>query len=202
MTRQLIAVDIDDVVADSTEALRLSVNKRYGANLQPEDYVLPDDGNYWGYYERVWARHGLHMANYDELHEDMAIDQSHITLVPGVEQALKQLSRAFDVILVTSRDQSWEKATVAWLDDHLAGLYHDVHFAGRANHHAQTKGKLCRRLGVSVLIDDNPEHCRSAIEHGVDAILFGSFGWHNRKRLGLTVCKDWAEVLRYFDGRE
>lgn len=200
--RRTIAVDIDDVIADSTEALRISVNRRYRVSLTPEDYVLRDGGDYWGYYERVWAAHGVHNADYDELHEDMAIDQSHVPLLPGASFAIGELSKKFDIVLITARDKAWEQATLKWVTAHFGAVFRSVYFAGRSKHGAkiQTKGELCNDLGVTLLIDDNPAHCRSALDVGVDAILFGDFGWQKGKTGGLTVCDDWPAVLEYFDG--
>lgn len=200
--KEIIAIDIDDVIAHSTEALRISVNERYDVNLTAQDYVLSDDGDYWGYYERVWAAHGLHQVSYSELHDEMAIDQAHVPLLPGASFAIGELSKEFDIILITARDPSWERATRKWLTGHFGDVFRSVNFAGRSKHGAnvQTKGELCKELGAQLLIDDNPEHCRSALEFGVEAILFGDFGWHNNKTTGLQVCKDWPAVLEYLDG--
>ena len=52
MDKPIIAVDIDDVLADSTDALRRVINERLGVNLTPEDYLIKED--YWDHYEEVW----------------------------------------------------------------------------------------------------------------------------------------------------
>lgn len=205
MPRKIVALDIDDVIADSTEALRITVNKRYSVNLTPEDYLLHDDGGYWGYYERVWEAHGLHHANLDDLDEDMVIDQSHVPLLPGASFAIGELSKRFDIILVTARDPTWERATLEWITGHFGKVFTSVYFAGRTkndNDKTVSKGELCKQLGASVLIDDNPAHCRSALDVGIDAILFGDYGWHTDVTLKIKTCKDWPSVLEYFNGRD
>jgi glycerol uptake facilitator-like aquaporin len=58
------------------------------------------------------------------------------------------------------------------------------------------------KLGASWLIDDNPEHCLSAIAHGIETVLFGEYGWHFNAPEHLTRCKDWRAVLEYFDAVE
>ena len=63
----------------------------------------------------------------------------------------------------------------------------------------KTKGELCQELNVSWLIDDNPEHCLSAVDAGVEAILFGEYGWHHEAPMHLTRCKDWPSVVDYFN---
>lgn len=197
-SKQIIAIDIDDVIAASTESLRLAVNERHNAALTPEHYQI--DADYWGYYERVWEMHGLEV-DFDDLNQDMAHDQSHVPLLPGATFAIGELSKKFDIVLVTSRDPAWEKATLEWLKRHFGDVFSAVHFAGNSKHNGTlSKGELCKQAGAFLLIDDNPEHCRSAIEHGLEAVLFGSYGWHTSTQ-GLHICQDWPQLLEYINGR-
>ncbi len=191
-----IAIDIDDVIADSTEALRLLVNTRLGVDLQTEHYRT--SGAFWGYYERVWREHGIdNQISFKEVSSEMEIDQSHIPLLAGAAYALLELRKSNELVIITSRDTSWEPATRQWLD--AQGLEDvELYFAGQ--HHAkETKGQLCKALGVDVLIDDNPDHCQSAIEGGLSAVLFGEYGWHDRVPGKVIHCKDWAAVLEYLN---
>lgn len=43
MSKETIAIDVDDVLANSTEAFRIVVNERFGINLSPEDYQIEAD---------------------------------------------------------------------------------------------------------------------------------------------------------------
>lgn len=200
MKRRLIAIDIDDVIADSTEALRLSVNKRLGVDLKPEHYQIRAD--YWGYYEQVWKAHGLeNEVSYSEHAAVMAFDQSHITLLPGAEFAIGELTKLFDIVLITARDLEWMEATQAWIKGNFGEIFKGLHFAGNSEiKDVKTKGQQARELGAGWLIDDNPEHCQTALDEGVDAVLFGEYGWHIKIPSGVTHCKDWPMVLEYFDG--
>lgn len=195
-----IAFDIDDVIADGTEIIRVAVNDRFGLSLTAEDYNV--EGDYWGYYERVWQSHGLDLE-LPEVEGDMADDQSHVPLLAGAAVALTELSRRFKIVLITSRDARWEQATKNWLKQHFADAIVEVYFAKspRYTTGTKTKGELCRDLGASWLVDDNPEHCLSAIEHGIDAVLFGNYGWHYKAPDHLVRCKDWPAVVDYFDGK-
>lgn len=198
MPRQVIAVDIDDVLADSTETLRLIVNEWTGADLSRDDYM--ETGQYQGYYERVWAAHGLSdQFTYADLEKELIADQSHVPLLPGAVSTLRQLSKEYDVVFLTARNATWEDATRRWFKQHF--FDHDINLYFTGNHRAgdyKPKGQLCKQLGASLLIDDNPAHCRSAIDEGIQAILFGQYGWHVDIPEQAVQCKDWATVLRYF----
>ena len=197
--RKIIAIDIDDVLADSTDAFRLVVNEKTGANLQPEDYMV--EAEYWNYYETVWEANDLHIDMHALGDEQMRLDQSHIALVAGAEYAISNLLDRFDIIFVTSRKETWRGATEAWLKKHFKNTNIEVHFADYdKRHEKKSKGEMCKELGASWLIDDNPEHCMSAFEHGVEPVLFGQYGWQFSLPQGLRRCLDWPSVLEYFNG--
>ena len=197
MSRELITVDIDDVFADSTESFRLAVNQHTGANLTSADYRVPHT-SYNRYYEHVWKKHGLEVA-YDEVSTQMHVDQSHVPLVSGADVALKALSKYYDLEFITSRPAEWEAATQLYMSGKLDGLVIKTHFTEKRE--GLTKGQICRELGASWHIDDNPDHCQSVIDEGIGAILFGEYGWHYKIPDGAVHCKDWPAVLEYFDGR-
>lgn len=195
-----IAIDIDDTIAGSTESLRLLVNKRTSSDLPAEAYKIP--GEYWGYYERVWEANGLGgKVDHGDFSAEMVVDQSHVPLLPGALFAINNLRKKHQIILVTARDESWESATKKWLGLRF-GASENIEVYFTKSHHdaaAETKGQLCRRLGVSLLIDDNIEHCLSAVNAGVEAILFGEYGWHMDVPSELVRCKSWEAVLAYLN---
>jgi 5'(3')-deoxyribonucleotidase len=197
-SKQTIAIDIDDVIANTTEALRVRVNERVGVNLQPEHYQVK--GEYWGYYTRVWHAHGLaEKVHYGDIVQEMSDDQSYVPLLPGAALAIDELAKKFNLILITARESSWEVATRQWIDAHLTGKFIELYFM--ANHHdatAKNKGQLCRELGASWLIDDNAEHCQAAINEGIQAVLFGNYGWQLLIPKAAVRCMDWPAVVEYF----
>lgn len=196
--RPVIAIDIDDTIADSTESLRRLVNRRWGVSLTKEDYRIP--GNYRKYYEYVWSHHGLaDKISYAELEEEMVIDQSHVTLMAGVEEAIHELQKTANLIFITARHVSWEQATREWFRNVLAHDDIELYFSeGMSNVGARTKGELCKQLGATWLIDDNPTHLLTATEENIRAVLFGEYGWHIGELQGMAKCKDWSQVVEYF----
>lgn len=201
MSKKIIAIDIDDVIADSTESFRLRINELLSVDLKKEHYRI--EGDHWGYYERVWRIHGLEgKVSMDDFDKEMMVDQSHVPLLPNALYATSELTNRYEIVLITSRNRAWEKSTLKWLKSHFGDSFSGVHFAGnKDDSESRTKGQLCREVGASWLIDDNLDNCQSAINEGVEAILFGDYGWHVNVRKGTTRCKDWLAVLEYFDER-
>lgn len=200
MSRPLIAVDIDDTLADSTELIRLSVNSRYDVAIPKEAYQ--SEGEYWGYYERVWAEHGLAALTVEDLDEQMLEDLTSVPLLPSALFVLKQLYNDFDIVIITARRKEREVLTRAWIENTFPGMTIDVHFSeAHKDESKMTKGQICKMLGAEYLIDDNVGHCESAVKEGITPLLFGEYGWHSTAHDSIKRCKDWPSVLDYFAGR-
>lgn len=201
MNKITIAIDIDDVLAEGTNALIDVVNSRYGLALSQGDYHAVG-GNFNGYYERVWATHGVDgIVSYAELADEMAADQSHIPLLPGADFAINELSKRFHIVLITARPESWIKATRRWLARHFDAGDIEVYFAGNTVSAAQktalSKGKQAKLLNAKLLIDDNVNNCQSAMDEGIEVILFGEYGWQGDAPERMMRCKDWPAVLEH-----
>jgi uncharacterized HAD superfamily protein len=198
MKRPIIALDIDDVLAGSMTAVRLMVNKQLGVELQPEHYAVA--GDYWGYYESIWASHGLAIS-FDDLDEKTLKDM----YLPFEKAApvLTKLAKHYRLVVITSRNENWRELTRQWSKQHFPGLISDIVFAGSKEHAIKrTKGEVCAELGAEWLIDDNLEHCIDAAKYGVQPILFGMYGWQRGAPEDMIRCKDWTAVEECFDGRK
>jgi FMN phosphatase YigB (HAD superfamily) len=200
--KKTIAIDIDDVLADSTDLIRVFANKATGLQLEPHHYAVP--GPYWSYYEHVLEMNGItDKKEQSTILESWIANHGDAEPIQGAIEALKSLAQHYTVVLITARDPKIRDHTELWLKKHFAGLYNDLHVIGnfKVVDKPKSKGEVCVEVGASWLIDDNPEHCKSAIDHGLNAVLFGDYGWHFDAPKHLTKCKDWAAVLEYFDGQ-
>ena len=201
-TRKLIAIDIDDVVADTTEAVRAWVNNKFDLKLERTDYYVTDS-DYWNYFDKIWQKHGIHgQVNLHDIYREYENDQSHVSPISGVQQTIGHLRQVHDIVFITARPPSQGKETRRWLDMHIDAQI-PVYFSANPffNQIAQSKGEICAELGVDILIDDSIDNCRNAMQHGIDALLFGSYGWNAEPPDDLRRCDNWQEVLGFFDER-
>jgi len=196
---QLIAIDIDDVIADTKAAARAWVTVASGIVL--DESVYESHSGYWDYYNRIWAAHGISGVRYEQFLDELIEDQSHMPLLAGAQFAVRELRKNYRIVLITARDPLLEKATRRWIDEHLGNdiqLFLSSNPLVRSTH--KSKGQLCRELGASLLIDDNVENCKSALDAGVKAILFGRYAWQKDPPLQAVNIRSWPEVLEYIDG--
>lgn len=153
MTRELIAVDVDDVLCCEREGIMRYINQKYGQSHTLDDYNIK--GDYWGYWESVWKQD----------------------------------------------DETAER----WLNEHFPETFKQIEFVKLWSKDKKvTKAEICDHLGATFLVDDSVEHCNVAAEAGLQAILFGDYGWNrspDRLNERIVRANGWSDVLRYFDAR-
>jgi FMN phosphatase YigB (HAD superfamily) len=200
--KQIIAVDCDDVVANVNDAVRLFVNEVYETNHTAEDYRIT--GEYQHYWERIWGTPDGKTS--DRLERFIASGRMHhLEPIPGALECLEYLKHDYEIVMVTARSPSEVEATHAWLNRYAPDVFKNVtftHLWDVASKKA-TKAEICQALGATYLIDDNYTHCQIASGVGIQALLFGDYGW-NRARPDLKNMirvNSWSEVREYFDGR-
>lgn len=207
MNRQIIAVDIDDVLASSAPALVEFSNNRWGTNLTVDDY-----NEDWAV---MWQ-----VDRQTESDRAQEIDRSRVfqDVLHNNEayEVLKELAKRYELVIATSRIYKIRGDTLEWLDRHFKGMFADVHHTGifdevyykplaQEGAAMKTKAGLIRRIGADYLIDDQPKHCLAVADQGMETVLFGDYGWN--RNIGplpprVSRCRNWQEVGEYFAKRD
>lgn len=199
--KQVVAVDLDDVLSATVPAFIKFSNKRWDMDIALESY-----SENW---TTTWRVEG------EELIKRTAIIKDEFWhTVPHREEArlvLKRLAKKYKLVIATSRRTEVNKATREWIDKYFDGIFEEVHHSGifdvdkrrldmynRASE--QTKARLFQELGADFIIDDHPKHCIGADAIGITAILFGDYPWNDYSNLpsGVIRAKTWKEIGEYF----
>ena len=194
MKKRLIAIDLDDVVADFCPAFCDFAGEKWGNVVTRETYT-EDWGVLFGADADEWQRRVDELMGHAEFY-------LNLRAVPGAREALEKIRKKFDVVAVTSRCKIAKDATEAWVERYLPGLVDEVFFPELyknldAYSHKKTKGSFCKELGACCLIDDQPKHCVGVMEEGMKAVLFGDYGWNRDEKVSGDImrAKNWDEVL-------
>lgn len=192
--RQLIAVDIDEVLAHHNEALAAWHNEQYGTSHMADAYFT----DYWS---KVW---GVSPEEAEARAVAFHLSGAHAQLQPiqGALSALQKLSTSYDLAVITVRRRQVIDDTRIWIDLHYPKVFKDVHFLHFWDKNENTtKAQLCQSIGASYLIDDSVKHCTQAAEAGVDALLFGEYTWNQAESLPAHVRRvaTWEEALKALD---
>ncbi|EEF46186.1 conserved hypothetical protein [Ricinus communis] len=171
----VVAVDVDEVLGNFVSALNRFIADRYSSNHSVSEYHVYE-------FFKIWN------CSRDEadirVHEFFKTSyfKSGIYPIPGAQKVLQKLSRLCKLSVVTSRQNVIKDHTVEWIEKHYPGVFQEIHFG---NHFAldgesRPKSEICRSLGATVLIDDNPRYAIECAEVGIKVLLFdyeNSYPW-------------------------
>ncbi|EJD55321.1 hypothetical protein AURDEDRAFT_78358 [Auricularia subglabra TFB-10046 SS5] len=188
----LVAIDLDDVLAQTNAAAARWHNETYGTQMDLSTFYctiscltpLLSQNPYWGSPRECLVKAQLF---YDSPH------YAHATPVRDALQGVGAL-RALGVRLtiVTARDRDHHPQTAAWVNEHFPGCFEGIHYTGeikslrdkwgKTTAHKVDKAELCRSLGASLLVDDSADNalaCATAAPP-VRTLLFGDYVWGRR----------------------
>jgi 5'(3')-deoxyribonucleotidase len=202
MAKKIIAIDIDDVLFDEHQSMRLFMNEYYGFQHTAEHYNI--EGPYWGYWQKVWGVDDEESARRYAVYVESGVKAKPM-LIQGAAEAINELKKRYDLIVITSRyDPHVVKATPAWLEEHFPQVFKSVEFViDWGDGQKLPKGAIAEKVGASYLIDDCYAHCQSAAERGVHSVLFGDYGYSRHYKGDhplITRAYNWKEVTEFLNG--
>jgi 5'(3')-deoxyribonucleotidase len=185
----VIAVDVDEVLANFIPSLASFHNEVYNTSLTIDDFSP-------FFYKDVWG------GSHEETLQKMSLfyNSSHfknITPMPYAKDVLKLLQNNFELHIVTARPSNQENATREWVDKHYNGIFKSIQFG---NHFAEygasrSKPSMCKDINAFLLIDDSYLYAKQCLDSGLKVILFGDYPW-NRIPIHVHRCKDWHSVYK------
>lgn len=166
----VVAVDLDGVVFNTLHGSVAAFNDEHGAN-----FAVSDIFNFDAEHDK-----SLFVVNDTDYFYKHQLNHPTHTLVSGVVEALSELKRSgIRVVALTARSEAmFSEATEVPIANYFGvgsgpdDLFYAVYYSkpnGSADR--RDKGEIAKELGVSVLVDDAVRHCKSAVEHGVGAVL-------------------------------
>lgn len=197
MSREVIAVDLDEVAFPFVENFIVHDKEHHGSDLRPQDFFC-------------YAFEDVMNISLDEAVERVyhfnGADHDHIMPLEGSAGAIQRLGEKYDLVVVTARHPQFAGHTEQWLERRLPNAFSGVEFIGYAavmGEAAKKKIDVCRELGAIALIDDSVGHVTECAEAGTPGVLFGDYPWNQAPGLHplVTRCNDWPAVEEYFDAR-
>jgi 5'(3')-deoxyribonucleotidase len=198
MTKEVIAVDIDEVLFPMAPTFLHHYNTQHGTVYtvdQMTSYYLETLTGDTEEYMLSKIKEYLKTENYRSGQP-----------ITGSIDAIQELRKRFNLALVTSRNRFYRGSTEEFLETHFGGLYDQLHYT----HNAEgpdvyiPKHVICKDIGAIALVDDHLSNVISCAENGIQGILFGDYPWNQAEHLpdGVIRCKDWSAVLEYFSNEQ
>ncbi|KZV69484.1 hypothetical protein PENSPDRAFT_580804 [Peniophora sp. CONT] len=190
----LIAVDMDDVLSQTTQCVADWHNINYGTNMDLSTF-----------YYAMWYKCPGWGSVSDTLHKVKtfyAQDQLKDALpVEGAHAGLRSLTRlGYRPVIVTARIFRDEySSTRNWLNSHFGSVFSTVIFSKQPEDCAivddetkctyisstKSKAEICSALNAVALIDDSLETALACNENAeFQVLLFGQYEWNKRRDQG------------------
>jgi phosphoglycolate phosphatase-like HAD superfamily hydrolase len=161
MAKQIIALDIDGVLADWVGSAVPRLNKILKTNLNINDDVSFDLHTAFG-----TTRERMQAA-LDELYQNFSVGE--LKTVKGAQRSIRILSADYDFIAITARPKEFWSGTYKWVKANYSDLI-ELYFGtaqGKpfgGDKHKDDKLSLCEKFNVAYLIEDNPAEILAALE--------------------------------------
>lgn len=187
----VLAVDFDDTIAQSNEAVIAWHNQAYGTShdVGPESYDL----------SVLWNVHREEVERrFMEYVDSMMHDR--VRPMPHAVEALAALSRTYDIHMVTGRLEGTEIRTRVWVNAVMSGIFSDLHFT---SHFAQDparrrkKSSVCQRIGARFFVEDSAAMAAEVADNASDTTVFLLDSIWNQGFMHprVTRVRSWREIL-------
>ena len=184
----LIAVDLDEVLADFMGAFLKYHNATYRTKLKREDFHTYDLWKVMG---------GDQSGSLRKVREFWRTEYAKdMRPVQGAFEAIRELALTHDLVIITSRDDILRNVTMEWINGHFKGMFSGVYFSYSRyrNNVRKTKAEICKSLGVNVLVEDDLQYAKEAANKGINAILFDA-PWNQQEAKGVQRAFFWEDVI-------
>lgn len=192
-----IAVDVDDVLAQSAKGLTAFSNMQWGTTLTPMDY-----DEHWA---NMWGVDIEEVKRRTQVFYDSGIVRNYLPM-DGANEVLVKLKNRYNLVILTSRGSTIRQDTQDWVEKYYPDIFSEVHLSGiwddiALHKYEVTKTDICRQIGAEYLIDDQLKHCISANDAGITSLLFGDYTWNQMSDLpnGIIKSHTWKDVDNYFE---
>ena len=190
MKKEIIAIDADDVIADTVPVFIDWLNKEYNTNFSHEEMNNQDyDLDYLKIDKETWS------TVLDKFHDSE--DYKKIKPIKGAKEALIKLKEKYELVIVTARPETLIIKTKEFMNKHFLKIFSKIyHTTSRKENKSLKKSEICKELGINTIIEDSYENGLDCAQSGIKAIIL-DMPWNRNKdytQNNITYAKNWEEV--------
>lgn len=191
--KEILAIDVDEVLSDTLPAFLIFYNKKYNTNFKFEDFYVYEYADILG----ITREEAI-----DNFYEFLLGDYNKkIYPKQGSVEAVEVLKNKYKIIISTNRPTDFQKSTIEWLETHFPDSIHSVHFGNHYSKNkveAKNKSDILKELGVKYLIEDQIKVAIECANEGIEVFLINT-PWNKDQKIseGLKIQRvdSWDEVV-------
>jgi len=184
----LIALDIDEVLADTVNEVVEHYNRNFGSNFRRDDFRTC---NFW----ETWG--GTREETVGILYDFMNERGDDILPKKGAVNGVRKLSEKHKLISITSRQNDFEEQTRRWLERNFDGLIKEVYFtnAYAKRGEAFKKSVFVREKGVELIVEDHFDYACDCVAVGAKVFLLDCPWNQELPPVGVTRVYSWYDIV-------
>jgi 5'(3')-deoxyribonucleotidase len=191
MGKMKIACDLDDVIFDFVPGFCEFYKEHSGRSFSKKDFYSYD------FWEIIGGTREEAIRLVDEFYDSEYFDV--METVRGAKEGFTIIKENYDGLIITARPRRFKPKTKASLNDifHRGDL--KSYYSKGEYDEAVSKGDICLREKVSLLIEDNIPHVLDCERKGVSVLLLDN-PWNKdfdeRAHTRIKRVYDWDHILR------
>ena len=185
-----IAIDIDDVLADTLNSFIARYGSLYGIKLKRDQFIT------YNWRDPLGLTHGEFSERFLSMVEDGLFD--NLEPMAGAAEAVGKLKNSHDLSAVTSRPIFLAGVTEKWLEKHFGSAFGNVFYTRDVPFGPEIKSKyrICQEIKAAVLVEDYFEFAADCAANGIKVYLFDA-PWNRAiaKQKNVTRVGSWPELM-------
>lgn len=130
---------------------------------------------------------------------------TNLSPVDGAVQAIRILSKDYDLPVITSRPLFLRDQTNHYLDQYFPGMLSDRYFSSSYYHNSGgplSKPALCKQLCADVIVEDSIDYALQCAEFGIAVILFDRPWNQGPLPKGVTRFYNWPQIVEFIRSKK
>jgi 5'(3')-deoxyribonucleotidase len=185
----IIAVDLDDVLANTLENFIDFHNSTYKTSLKFSDF-------------KSYALHDIIGLSFEE--EAKRLEQfdkskffNKIKPLEGAQTAISQLSKKNKIVVITARTKSVATKTKRWLKKYFPEIDEVVFISQNYMGFIKTKAEVCKEFGAKVIIEDKTSFVNECANKGIKVMML-DYPWNQNVNGSSNIVRvrSWDDILK------
>jgi uncharacterized HAD superfamily protein len=170
-----IGIDIDETIASTFEPAFHYAKAKHGFDAEFDDLTHHD----WANVEKLGISKEEERRIFYEFYHKAGNDA--VLPIPGSVEGCRRLKAAgHELFAITGRSDHVRKPTEEWIARHFPNLFSEIVFTNHNSETAVLKSEVCRRFGISEMVDDNMDFALDLAESGVRTYVIER-PWNRRR---------------------
>jgi uncharacterized protein len=180
-----IGLDFDDTLMDTRKSIVNVLNKHHNLNIMYDEVTIYGVSELYGY-------------SFEEFREFLASNQDELHLMepyPFLQETISRFGNKARFTIMTGRPSEWMESAIKWVEANNI-MVESTLCASRFDN---GKPECASLHGVSLFIEDLPQHALSIADAGINVLLIDKPYNQDCQHERIMRVRNWGEISKILD---